>query len=306
MPPMNTTQFSSLLAPGLRKIYFNEYSDLAPEFPTWCNVRSSTRSFEDEQILAGFGTVPEKPEGQAVSYSDALEGGAKRYTHVSFGLGFKITWEMWSDDLYKKMVRMSKELARAFRNMAEVEAATILNQATSTTNEEDIGAADESLLSATHSLLGGGTISNRPASDTDISYAAVQNAIVNYHDLTDDQGITVNLRPSLALVTSADQFKAQEIFGQDTKPNSGDRDKNTVSGAPGMQSTYKVNHYLTDADRWFLLASKSQHSLQFFWRERPGFDTGDDFDSKNIKVTGFARLSHSHTDWRGVYGAPGA
>jgi len=204
------------------------------------------------------------------------------------------------------MVRMSKELARAFRDMAQVQAATILNQATSTTNEEDIGAADESLLSATHALLGGGTIANRPASDTDISYAAIQNAIVNYHDLVDEQSLKVNLIPSLALVTSADQFKAQEIFGQEWKPNSADRDKNTVSGAPGNQSTYMVNHYLTDADRWFLLASKSQHSLQFFWRERPGFDTGDDFDSKNIKVTGFARLSHSHTDWRGTFGAPGA
>ena len=64
--------------------------------------------------------------------------------------------------------------------------------------------------------------------------------------------------------------------------------------------------YLTDPDMWFLLGSKGQHDINFFWRVKPKFDNSDDFDSGDAKFKGYMNYTLGHGDWKGTYGTSGA
>lgn len=306
MPAFSTQQASELLEPGLKSIFLNRFRRWPEEYSTWSNVLGSTRNFEEDLTFAGFGPIPPKGEGEPVDFEDPIQGSVKRFTHKEFALGFRITRPMWMDDQYGKMRTMTSALSIAVSNLAEVQGASPLNNATNTA-AEFLGADGLPLLSSAHVLLGGGTFSNIPAAPADISYTEVQNAYINFEELTDHRGININVRPRKALVSPAFRFIGEEIFKQDTKPNTTDRDKNTVSNK-GI--SLEVLHYLDDADRWFLLSDAAVdgmagHSIQFIWRERPLFETYDDKDTKDVKVNVYARFATGFTEAFGVYGSVG-
>ncbi len=308
MPSFATSDASELLEPGLKEIFLNRFRRHPEEYPRWMNVLGSGRNFEEDLTFAGFGTVPEKSEGEPVDFEDPVEGALKRFTHKEYALGFRITRPMWTDDQYGKMRGMTSALAISAANLAEVQGAGILNNSTATTPEEALGADDLPLLSTAHTLLKGGTYSNRPSAFTDLSYVEVQNGMINFDELTDHAGIQILVKPEMCIVAPAFRFIGEEIFQQNAKPNTGDRDDNTVSNK-GIELF--VSHYLTDSDAWFLFSNPAVdgmagHSIQFIWRERPIFETYDDKDTKDVKVNMYTRFSVGFTEAFGVYGSTGA
>ena len=64
--------------------YENEHTEI---FAT----ESSDRAFEEEVMLAGFGTAPTKQEGEGVAFDTANETFTARYTHETIALAFSIT-----------------------------------------------------------------------------------------------------------------------------------------------------------------------------------------------------------------------
>lgn len=306
MPAFKTSDAAELLEPGLKSIFLNRFRRFPEEYTQLLNVLGSQRNFEEDLTFAGFGNVPEKGEGVGVDFEDPIQGNTKRFTHKEFALGFRITRPMWMDDQYGKMKGMTSALAISFANLAEVQGASPYNNATAT-GAEFLGADGVALLSTAHPLLGGGTFSNKPTTDADISYTEVQNALINFETLTDHQGLEIQVQPRKVIVTPSFRFIAEEIFKQDTKPNSADRDKNTVSNK-GV--SVKVSHYITDSDRWFIQSDPAVdgmagHSLQYIWRERPIFETYDDKDTKDVKANGYCRLSVGFTEAFGIYGSTG-
>lgn len=307
MPAFKTSDASELLEPGLKSIFFNRFNRFPEEYTQWMNVLGSGRNFEEDLTFAGFKTPPEKTEGQAVTFEDPVQGDLKRYTQKEFALGFRITRPMWMDDQYGIMRQLTGALGIAFGHLAETEGADVLNNATSTA-AEDLGADGLSLLNDAHTLLKGGTFANQPAVPADLSYVEVQNGMINFDELVDHASIQIQVRPRTAVVTPAFRFVAEEIFEQDAKPNSAERDDNTVSNK-GINMF--VSHYLDDDNRWFLLSDPAVdgmagHSIQFIWRERPIFETYDDKDTKDVKVNGYARLAKGFTEAFGVYGSTGS
>src|SRR6266850_5191745 len=157
--PTTTGQFSQLLAPGLRKIFFQHLKERAPQYSSVFNVHSSSRAYEEDLEIAGFGIAPAKPEGNAIQYVDPTQGGKKRYTHVAYGLGFRVTTEMYEDDLYGPMKRMTRELGKAMRNVKEVVSFNVLNNAFNVALQFGFPkfGSNEALISTSHTLIGGGT-----------------------------------------------------------------------------------------------------------------------------------------------------
>jgi len=306
MPAFSTSDASELLEPGLKSIFINRFRRFPEEYTKLNNVLGSQRNFEEDLTFAGFGAVPEKGEGEGVGFEDPIQGNLKRFTHKEFALGFRITRPMWMDDQYGKMRGMTSALAISFANLAEVQGISYMNNATAT-GAEFLGADGVALLSNAHVLLGGGTYSNIPDVAADISYTEVQNAMIALEGLTDHQGLEIQVKPKKVVISPNFRFIAEEIFKQDTKPNTADRDKNTVSNK-GIEVV--VSHYLTDNDRWLMLSDAAVdgmagHSIQFIWRERPLFETYDDKDTKDVKANGYCRLSVGFTEAFGVYGSVG-
>ena len=105
--PVTRGQFAQLLAAGLFSVIYEDLAMHPEEFPDFFNVYSSTKAYEEDQLVAGLGAVPTKPEGEALKLDQPIQGGSLRYQHVSYGLGFQVTREMWDDDRYGIMKKVS-------------------------------------------------------------------------------------------------------------------------------------------------------------------------------------------------------
>lgn len=297
---VNTGGFASLLAPGLWRVLFNEVDMQPNQWIGVFNVNSSTRAYEDDTKVAGLGSMVSKPEGVAVEFDVPIMGSGVRYTHSSYGLGFRITREMWDDDLYSIMNKMSAELGRASSYKIEVDAWSILNNAFSSSFT---GADGLALCHTAHTRLDGGTtIANRPSTDVDFSYTAYQAALDHYKELVDERGRPIVLNPSLLIIDTAFEWAAKEIMQSEYKPYTANNEINPLRG-DGMPD-YMTCRYLTDRDSWFLLSNK--HDLNFWWRVRPETAEADDFLTGDALFKIYARYSKGFTEWRGVYGSTGA
>lgn len=294
-----TGAHSNILAPGLRTIFFNSYREMDTEYTKFLNMQTSSRNYEDDYEMAGLGTMGTKPEGTATTYADPTPGSTKRYTHTSFGLGFRVTREAYDDDLYGPMRKMSTNLGRAGRNVREVRGANVLNDAfdTSVTGFK----SSLSLCDRDHTLLKGGTAHNTPATQVDLSMAALEAAIISFDDLVDEDGIPMVMIPRRLLVPTASQFIAEELVGSEKQPESSN---NAINPVARRGISVVVLHYLTDSDAWFLQGD--QHDMNFIVRTDLEFQSGDDFDTGDAKFKAFQRFSTGFGDWRGIYGSSGA
>ena len=303
--PFNTGQGSQLIVPGLRRVMFQAYNERPAEYMDVANTKTSKRNFEEDLEFVGFGTMPAKPEGTATIYTDPIQGEKKRYTHVAFGMGFRITREMMDDDLYNiaQPSKMAKELGKAARNVREIRFANIFNNGFTIADGFPKSGTQQTLFSTTHTLLGGGTFANRPTTEVDLSQAALEAAIISFNTLVDENNIPIVVMPKMLLVNPQLIMVARELLGSEYKPYVASNEINPTR-EDGL--TLKINHYLTDADAWFVGAGKGDHDLNFITRTDLEYQTGDDFDSGDSKQKAFQRFSVGYGDWRGWYGSTGA
>lgn len=298
--PAVSGAFSYLLAPGLRKVFNQEYKDWPEEYSQLFNVLTSKRAYEEEANVAGLGRFYQKPEGTPIAYDDPIMGNKVRYTHVSFGLGFRVSRELYDDDQYDVMRKMSRQLARSARLTVELEAASVFNDAFTGTYYKGFDAVQ--LCSVSHTTLIGGTVANRPATDVDLGISSLRAMLENRENLKDERGLPVFKRGTLIVTGPAQQWMCKEIIGSSQRPYTSD---NEINAFKDLDLKYFIYHYLTDPDAFFLLSPKADHDLKLFWRTQVEFNNGDDFDTKDAKFTGFERFSQGFSDWRGVDGSSG-
>ena len=62
--PTSRGEFAQLLAPGLRQVIFDDLAAHPEEYSQLFNIYPSEKAYEEDQLVAGLGSVPVKPEGQ--------------------------------------------------------------------------------------------------------------------------------------------------------------------------------------------------------------------------------------------------
>lgn len=292
---------SELLAPDLRKVYFDNGDKYPREYEVFMNVQDMEWNPITDQQVSGLGTMPSKPEGTQFTMDEVIMGGTKTYTAEPYGLAVEITYEAWRDELYGVFREMVTCLAEAGRNREEVAAHTVLNNAFSTSYTGFT--ASESLCSTSHTALNGDTQANRPSVDIGFSITGLQAGEQAFQDLKNERGLQIRLKPSMCMVTSADMYTAREILGSPKKPYTFD---NEINALIEDDLYYMVDHYITTSTYWFLLARKGTHDLNFFWRDRPKPDMFDDPWTRNGIFTTYQRHTEgAYASWRGVYGSTG-
>lgn len=298
----NTGTGSKLIAPGLRNVLFQSYNERPAEYTDIFNVGTSKRNYEEDLEFVGLGSMPEKAEGTSVTYSTPTQGELKRYTHTAFAHGFRVTREMMDDDLYgvTKAKKMAKELGKGARNVREVRAANVFNNGFTTADGFPKSGTTQTLFNTAHTLLGGGTFSNRASAD--LSQASLEAAIISFQTLVDENGIPIVVMPTTLLIPPQLIMVARELLGSEYKPYTA---TNEINPTREDRLSLKVNHYLTDDDSSFVLADKSDHDLNFIVRTDLEFEYGDDFDTGDMKAKAFQRFSVGYGDWRGTYGMVG-
>ena len=299
---INSGSFAKALWPGVNAWYGKAYNEYPVEFTSLFEKNTSSKAWEEDVGTSGFGLAVQKSEGAPISYDSERQGFISRYQHVVFALGFVITREMMEDDQYDVVgKRKSEGLAFSMRQTTEIVGANVYNRAFSGSY---LGGDGVSLISNAHPNIKGGTWSNVIGTAADLSEAALEQACIDIAGFTNDAGLLIAVRPEKLIIPRQLMFEAKRILQSDGRVGTQNNDLNAIKTL-GVIPTVVTNHYLTDADAWFI-KTNVKHGMKYFERRADSFEMDNDFDTENAKYKATARWSVGWTDPRGMYASPGA
>jgi len=298
--PISRSQLVKELEPGLNALFGLEYARYENQHEQIFDTETSDRAFEEEVMLSGFGTAQVKPEGSGVNYDDATESFTARYTHETIALAFAITEEAVEDNLYDTISsRYTKALARSMANAKQVKGANVLNNAFSSS----FTGGDGKELCATDHPSTGGTISNELATSADLNETSLEQALIDIAGLTDDRGLKIALNGQKLIIPVNLQFTAERLMKSGQRTATSDNDINAIGSMGMIPQGYVVNNYLTDTDAFFI-KTDAPNGLKHF--QRAPISMEGDFETGNVRYKSRERYSFGFSDFRGIFGSPGA
>jgi hypothetical protein len=300
---ISRAQLLKELLPGLNALFGMEYARYGEEHKEIYETETSERSFEEETKLSGFSAAPVKNEGSAIRYDNGQEAWTARYNHETIALGFSLTEEAIEDNLYDSLsARYTKALARAMSYTKQVKAAAVLNNGFSSTYPGGDGVA---LFSTQHPLVSGGTNSNTPSTQVDLSETALENAVIQIAAWTDERGLLIAARPRKLIVPPALQFVATRLLETQLRPGTNDNDVNAIVNNGSIPEGYTINHFLTDTNAWFL-TTDVPNGMKHFVRIPLQNSMDGDFDTGNVRYKARERYSFGWSDPLGMFASQGA
>ena len=289
------------LEPGLNALFGLEYKNYANEHAEIFDSENSDRAFEEEVMLSGFANAPIKAEGTSVSFDNAQETYTSRYTHETLALAFAITEEAIEDNLYDRLAsRYTKALARSMANTKQVKAANVLNNAFGTAN----GGDGKELCATDHPIVAG-TEQNELSTAADLNETSLEQSLIDIAAMTDERGLKIAAQGTKLIVPSALQFTAERLMKSARRTGTADNDINAVVSKGMVPQGYVVNHYLTDTDAFFI-KTDVPNGLKHFVRSPMKTAMEGDFTTGNVRYKARERYSFGFSDWRGIFGSPGA
>ncbi len=307
--PINTAVYARALQEGVhdwfemgRKAHGDEYKDIF-------EVKNSRKAFEEIMAHSGLGMMAVKTEGGSVAYAETQQGYLSRFTHLTYGLGFILTYEMMEDDLYDVVAETrSISLGKSISVTKNTLGANILNRA----SNSSYGGGDGSSLLASaaysdtsHPLISGGSFTNAPAAGTDLSEAALEDAVIAIGKYTDNEGLRSAVMPRELIIPVDLQFEAERILNTDLRVATANNDLNAIKSLGKMPGGFKVNHFITDTDAWFI-KTDAPNGLCWFDRRTESFTQDDDHDTDNLKYKATFRASVGWANPQGIHGSMGA
>jgi len=299
---ISRSQLLKELLPGLNALFGLEYEKYENEHAEIYETENSERSFEEEVKLSGFGAAPVKNEGAAITYDTAQESFTARYNHETVAMGFSVTEEAMEDNLYDALsARYTKALARAMSYTKQTKAAALLNNGFTTFNSGD----GVTLFSASHPTVEGGTNSNRLGTDADLNETSLEQSVIDIAAFTDERGLLIAARPRKLIVPPALMFVATRLLETDLRVGTADNDINALRNNGSIPEGYRVNHYLTDNDAFFIVTDVP-NGMKHFVRTPMQTSMDGDFDTGNVRYKARERYSFGVSDPLGIFGSPGA
>jgi len=299
---ISRAQLVKELEPGLNALFGLEYKRYENEAAQIFDSESSDRAFEEEVMLSGFGTADVKPEGSGVQYDDAQETYTARYTMETVALAFALTEEAIEDNLYDRISsRYTKALARSMATSKQVKGANVLINATTAAYTGGDGAT---LVANDHPTLNGNQ-SNRPTTYSDLSETSLEQALIDIAGYQDERGLKIAAQGMKMIIPKELEFTATRILKSQGRVGTADNDINALKSMGMVPQGYVVNHYLTDTDAWFI-KTDVPNGLKHFVRAPLKTAMEGDFDTGNVRYKARERYSFGWSDWRGIFGSPGA
>ena len=300
---ISRAQLLKELLPGLNALFGLEYARYGEEHKEIYETESSERSFEEETKLSGFSAAPVKNEGNAIAYDNAQEAWTARYQHETIALGFSITEEAVEDNLYDSLsARYTKSLARAMAYTKQVKGAAVLNNAFTSGYT---GGDGKALCATDHPLVSGGTNSNTFTTQADLNETSLEAAVIQIAAWTDERGLLIAAKPRKLIVPPSLMFVATRLLQTELRVGTTDNDINALKSLGSVPEGYRVNHFLTDVNGWFLMTDVP-NGLKHFVRTPLQNSMDGDFDTGNVRYKARERYSFGWSDPLGMYGSSGS
>ena len=299
---INRSQLAKELEPGLNALFGLEYATYENQHAEIFDTENSDRAFEEEVMLSGFGAAAVKPEGTSVNFDNATESFTARYSHETVALAFSITEEAVEDNLYDKIsTRYTKALARSMAHTKQVKAANVLNNGF---NSSFTGGDGVELFSSAHPTTSGNQ-RNELATASDLNETSLEQAMIDIAAFADDRGLKVAAKARKMIIPSALQFTADRLMNSAGRTATSDNDINAIRNMGMIPEGYVVNNYLTDTDAFFI-KTDVPNGMKHFQRAPVATSMEGDFETGNVKYKARERYSFGFSDWRGIFGSPGA
>ncbi len=265
---------------------------------------TSDRAFEEEVMLSGFANAYVKPEGSAVAFDNAQETYTARYTNETVALAFALTEEAMEDNLYDRLAsRYTKALARSMANAKQIKAATPLNQGLPLVDNFDSGDG-VSLFNTAHPTISV-NVSNTLTTPADLNETSLEQAMIDIAGMTDERGLKIAARGMKMIVPSENQFNAERLLKSQGRVGTADNDINALKNMGMVPEGYRVNHYLTDPDSYYIITDVP-NGMKYFERLPIQTKMEGDFSTGNVRYKARERYSFGVSDYRGIYGVAGA
>lgn len=291
--------FQDELDPAVREVYFDRYAQEPQVMPEIFNVMTSDRDTERDSATTGFGKLQQTDELGALDYEDPVKMYRTDYSHLKYTKGFKVSQELVEDDQHNVISQMPKALAKSTVYTTEYWAASVLNNAFSTSYTSYGDGLP--LCSTAHLRADGGTAqSNASSTGITLTEANLETGRLALEKALNDKGEIVNFMADTLVVPIDLRKTAQILTDSSMRPGTANNDVNVYEGV------FKVIpwRYLTSTTAWFLMDS-SEQLLKFFWRVRPEFKSDFNFDADAALYKVRIRFSTGWSDWRGVWGSAG-
>jgi hypothetical protein len=300
---ISRSQLVKELEPGLNALFGLEYSRYENEHAEIFITETSDRAFEEEVMLTGFAGAETKQEGAPVVFDQASEAYTSRYTHETIALAFAITEEAIEDNLYDRLAsRYTRALARSMANTKQVKAAAVLNNAF---NPAFTGGDGKELIATDHPLANGGTFSNELATAADLNETSLEQSLIDIAAFVDERGLRIAIQGRKLIIPKELQFTAERLMKTPLRVGTADNDINAIKNMGMIPEGYRVNHFLTDTDAYFIMTD-APNGLKHFVRSPIKTAIEGDFDTGNVRFKARERYVFGFSDPRGIFGSPGA
>ena len=296
-------QLAKELEPGLNALFGLEYKNYENQHTEIFDIENSDRAFEEEVMLSGFANAAVKAEGSAVTFDTANEAFTSRYTHETVALAFAITEEAIEDNLYDRIAtRYTKALARSMAQTKQIKSANVLNNGF---NSSFPGGDGKELFATDHPTQSAGSLANELSTSADLSETSLEQAMIDIAAFKDERGFKIAARGLKLIIPSELQFTAERILRSPARVGTADNDLNALSSKGMLPQGYVVNNYLTDTDAFFI-KTDVPNGMKMFNRANLKTAMEGDFDTGNVRYKARERYSFGFSDWRGMFGSPGA
>lgn len=301
--PMRSSDFRNIVEPILNESFDGVYDQRKDEWKQFMTEQTGTpRSYHEEVMLYGMGAAPELPDGQAVTYQSGGQLYVARYQYKVFGLAYALTKVLVEDgDHIRIGSTFSKHLAQAMIETKETNMANHLNRAF---NSSYKGGDNVELCSASHPGVSG-TQSNLLATAAALSQTSLEQMLIQIRKATDSNGKKIRITPKKLIVSPDNVFQAEVLLKSVLRSGTANNDINAIKSMGMLTSDTAVVSRMTSTTAWFV-QTDTPEGLKILMRRRLEKSMEGDFETDSVRYKATERYGSGWTDWRQVYGTPGA
>lgn len=300
---MRSSDFRSIVEPILNKAFDGVYDQRKDEWKGIFTEESGIpRNYHEEPVMFNFGAAPEIYDGQPVTYQAGGVLFVKRYLYKVFGSAYAMTKVLVEDGDHVRLGTIfSKALAQALVETKETKCANEINRAF---NSAYLGGDSVSLISSAHPIVNG-TLSNQLTTSAALSQTSLEQMLIQVRNAQDNNGKKIRLNPEKLVVATANLFQAEVLVKSVLRVGTNNNDINPVKSMGLLTSDTAVISRLTSPTAWFVKTDEKE-GLKVLMRRKLEKSMEGDFETDSIRYKATERYETGWTNWRTLYGTPGA
>jgi hypothetical protein len=297
--PIRQSQFDTLLTPAIYHHFDLGVQQIPSLRARLFNIQGSTLSQEKG---AGIGAT--SPDAWNV-YSQSGDKGeldfsqlyTATYTHVEYPVRMRIEKKLMSNDQYGVIGSYARRAGMSAESKMEIDAASLLNNAFSSTLQPGPDAVALSSASHPQSPNDSSSVLNNTGTSA-LTKKAVSDTRIAMMQFEDDRGSRIGVMPDELWVPPELEDTALEIVKSVLDPTSGNNAANAQAGrwtvVPWMR--------LTGAKAWFMVSSAWRRELVNWYNREATQVMLVDEDTTHLTYEFKLHYSFGFDDWRWVYG----